>query len=58
MRYRLDRNSIVLSRSAFDYYKKTSFYLENVICQDHKIKNMVMGFFRHSNRTKPDWITN
>ncbi|SDO59272.1 hypothetical protein SAMN04490208_4289 [Pseudomonas poae] len=38
MRYRLDRNSIVLSRSAFDYYKNTSLYLKNIIYQDHKIK--------------------
>ncbi|RZI31016.1 MULTISPECIES: hypothetical protein [Pseudomonas] len=44
MRYRLDRNSIVLSRSAFDYYKNPASTLKNIIYQDHKIKIIVMVF--------------
>lgn len=44
MHYRLDRNSIVLSRSAFDYYKNPASTLKNIIYQDHKIKIIVMGF--------------
>ena len=44
MRYRLDRDSIVLSRSAVDYYQKTNLRLKKVIYQDNKIKIIVMGF--------------